>query len=268
MINSPKKSDLITLAYRAGEILRDGYGKNHTVKHKGIIDLVTEIDKASEAFLIKEIQTSYPGHKIIAEENGEISGQNDHCWYIDPLDGTVNFAHNIPFFAVSIAYEENGKVKLGVIYDPMRDECFSAEAGQGAFLNDKIIQTSETNQLIDSLLVTGFPYIMTEPKNNNLDHFAHMSLITQGVRRLGSAALDLCYVGAGRLDGFWEIGLSSWDIAAGSLIVEEAGGVITRLDGNKNILVPPCQIIAANPMIHDKLLVELQSVNNQKSHID
>ena len=268
MIKTPEKSDLIKLAYRAGEILRNGYGQSHTIKHKGIIDLVTEIDKASEAFLINEIQTEFPDHKIIAEENGEISGQNDHCWYIDPLDGTVNFAHNIPFFTVSIAYEENGKVKLGVVYDPMRDECFSAETGQGAFLNDIKLQASETNQLIDSLLVTGFPYIMTDPINNNLDRFEHMSLITQGVRRLGSAALDLSYVAAGRFDGFWEIGLSPWDVAAGSLIVEEAGGVVTRLDGNKNILTPPCEIIAANSMIHGKLLSELLSVNKQKPHID
>ena len=258
MTKTPKKSDLITLAYRAGEILHDGYGKTHTIKHKGIIDLVTEIDKAAEALLIKEILAGYPNHKIVAEENGEISGQNDHCWYIDPLDGTINFAHHIPFFAVSIAYEENGKVKFGVVYDPMRDECFFAETGQGAFLKDTKLQVSETDQFIDSLLATGFPYIMANPKNNNLDRFAHMSMITQGVRRLGSAALELCYVAAGRLDGFWEIGLSPWDIAAGSLIVQEAGGIATQLDGSNNILTPPCQIVAANPKLHQRLLDELQ----------
>ena len=260
MLQQPKIEDLIELAKKSGSILKEGYGKQHEIKHKGIIDLVTEIDKESETFLIQEIQEHYPGHRIIAEENGEINGQNDHCWYIDPLDGTVNFAHNIPIFAVSIAYVENGDIKLGVVYDPMRDECFSAEEGNGAYLNSKELNVSKTDELINSLLVTGFPYIMDDPVNNNLDRFAHMSLKTQGVRRLGSAALDLCYVAAGRFDGFWEIGLSPWDIAAGSLIVREASGVVTRLDNIEDILERPCQIVTANKKLYPKLMNELKLI--------
>ncbi len=207
---SPNIIDIEQLARGAGAILREGYSKQHEIKYKGVIDLVTEIDHASEAFLINKIQTHFPDSHIIAEESGETKGDNEGIWYIDPLDGTVNYSHHIPVFCVSIAYAVNGTVKLGVVYDPMRDELFSAERGNGAFLNGKAIHASNTTELQKSLLVTGFPYDTWNTKKDNFRNFEKLAKMTQGVRRLGSAALDGCYVAAGRLDGYWEKKLKPW----------------------------------------------------------
>ena len=256
-MNTPTLADLERLARLAGQILYDGYEKDHRVDYKGVIDLVTEVDHQSEAFLIGEIQRLFPDHGILAEESGSFDGHAEHLWLVDPLDGTVNYAHGVPFFGVSIGYAHKGQVTLGAVYDPMRDELFSAERGQGAWLNGRPLKVSQTDELARSLLVTGFPYDTWTSKRNNFDYFAKLGKMTQGVRRLGSAALDLCYVGAGRLDGFWELSLKPWDVAAGGLVAEAAGAKVTTVFGGPDYIHPPQSILAANPVLHAKLLVEL-----------
>ncbi len=242
------------IAREAGEILRAGYGQHHQIDHKGAIDLVTEVDHRSEKFLLDELHRQFPSHQVITEESGAIQGADCCLWYLDPLDGTVNYAHAIPIFTVSIAYQEGDVIRLGAVYDPMRDECFTAERGKGAWLNGKPIQVSTQVDLDQSLLVTGFPYDIRTHPENNLDHYIRFSLLTQGVRRLGSAALDLCYVAAGRFDGFWEIRLSPWDVAAGGLIAEEAGAKVTNIHGKADYLSPPQSILAAGPPLHHQML--------------
>ena len=253
----PTLLDLERLARGAGEILRNGYNKDHTVHYKGTIDLVTETDHASEAFLIGEIQARFPDSHIIAEESGETKGENEGIWYIDPLDGTVNYSHHITVFCVSIAYAANGIVKLGAVYDPLRDEMFLAERGKGASLNGKAIHASSTTELQKSLLVTGFPYDTWNTKQDNFRNFEKLAKMTQGVRRLGSAALDGCYVAAGRFDAFWELTLKPWDIAAAGLIAEEAGARVTATDGKPDYISSPQSILAAAPGIYEKMLEQL-----------
>jgi myo-inositol-1(or 4)-monophosphatase len=253
----PTLLDLETLACRAGEILRAGFGAHHQIDKKGAIDLVTEVDHRSEAFIKGEIQRRFTSHRIIAEESGILSGEACCAWIVDPLDGTVNYAHGVPIFSVSIAFQLNGVVILGAVYDPMKDECFSAEKGKGAWLNGTSIHVSATDNLNDSLLVTGFPYDIRTNPENNLAHYANFATLTQGVRRLGSAALDLCYVGSGRFDGFWELRLSPWDLAAGGLIAREAGATVTDLVGGKEYLSPPNSVLAATPGIHAAMLAVL-----------
>ncbi len=254
----PTLLDLERLARGAGAILRDGYNTEHQVSYKGLIDLVTETDHASEAYLIKEIQTLFPESHIIAEESGETKGDNEGIWYIDPLDGTVNYAHHIPTFCVSIAYAIKGSVTLAAVYDPLRDEMFTAERGKGAFLNGKPIHASDTTELQKSLLVTGFPYDTWNTKLDNFRNFEKLAKMTQGVRRLGSAALDGCYVAAGRFDGFWELSLRPWDIAAAGLIAEEAGARVTATNGKPDYISAPQSILAAAPGIYEKLLEQLK----------
>jgi myo-inositol-1(or 4)-monophosphatase len=253
----PTLNDIETLARGAGKILRAYSGQQLQIKHKGEIDLVTEADHHSEAYLIGEIRQRFPTHRIITEESGELSGTQDQIWYIDPLDGTLNYAHRLPIYAVSIAYEENGCVTLGVVYDPERDECFSAELGRGAWLNGIRLEGPPAQVLEHSLLVTGFSYDIRTNPVNNLDHFATFSLRSYGVRRLGSAAIDLCYVAAGRIDGYWELQINSWDIAAGGLIAQEAGAVVTNVTGDPNYLTPPYSILAASSLLHPQMLVVL-----------
>jgi myo-inositol-1(or 4)-monophosphatase len=250
----PTLFDLENLARQAGALLRAGYGQCHQIDHKGVIDLVTEVDRHSEDYLIGEIHRRFPGHHILTEESGVLTGEKGQTWYIDPLDGTVNYAHGIPIFTVSVAYAEKGKVRLGVVYDPMRDECFTAERGGGARLNGQSLQVSSVPDLDQSLLVTGFPYDIRTTHQNNLDNYARLAVVSQGVRRLGSAALDLCYVAAGRFDGYWEVHLELWDLAAGGLIAQEAGAMVTNLQGNPNYFIPPISIVAANPLIHSHML--------------
>lgn len=254
----PTLLDVEILAHQAGAILRASYGRRLEVRHKGLIDLVTDADQRSEAFLLNEIRRSFPGQRVITEESSGLAGDGSQVWYIDPLDGTVNFAHGIPIFCVSLGYAEEGIVRLGIVYDPLRDECFSAERGRGACLNGQPIQTAEAQDLDHSLLVTGFPYDIRTNPENNLDHYTHLSLISQGVRRMGSAALDLCYVAAGRFDGFWELRLNAWDVAAGGLIAQEAGARVTNLAGEPDYLSPPRSILAAHPRIHALMLKALQ----------
>jgi myo-inositol-1(or 4)-monophosphatase len=250
----PALSDLESLARGAGEILRAGYQQINLVDHKGEIDLVTEVDRQSEAYLLESIAEKFPSHRVVAEETGGLEGSDHQVWYIDPLDGTTNFAHKLPIFSVSIAFADAGELSLGVVYDPMRDELFSAERGKGAWMNGDSIGVGGTTELSRSLLVTGFPYDRFENPDNNLAYFNRFALRVQGIRRLGSAALDLCYVACGRMDGFWEIRLEPWDLAAGTLIAREANAEVTKLDGTPDILTPPYNVVAANPILHDLML--------------
>jgi myo-inositol-1(or 4)-monophosphatase len=255
----PTLTEIEGLARRAGELLRaayiarPGFGNSLKVEHKGVIDLVTEVDRQSERLLLDEISQRYPHHRIVSEESGVLSGEDCCIWYIDPLDATTNFAHGLPHFCVSIGFRQDGNLQFGVVYDPMREECFSAEAGSGACLNGQPIRVSATPSLSDGLLTTGFPYDIRTGQETNLENYARFALRSQGVRRLGSAALDLCYVAAGRIDGYWEMSIYPWDIAAGVLIVREAGGLVTRMQGETDVLTPPYSIIAANPTLHAQM---------------
>lgn len=251
---TPTLAHLERLARQAGEVLRAGYEGEHQVDYKGVIDLVTEVDHQSEDLLLGEIQRLFPGHQIVSEEIGLVPGRAGDQWYIDPLDGTVNYAHGIPLFSVSIAYARDGNVTLGAVYDPLRDELFTAEREKGAWLNGRRLQVSPAAELRRSLLVTGFPYDAWSTPRNNLEYFGRFARLTQGVRRLGSAALDLCYLAAGRFDGYWELSLKPWDVAAGGLIAAEAGAAVTDLDGGPDYLTPPCSLLAATPLIHGPML--------------
>jgi myo-inositol-1(or 4)-monophosphatase len=248
----------IDLARRAGGLLRTGYGHAGTVRYKGPIDPVTEYDLRCEALIRDGLHAAFPEDAVLGEEGGG-SGQGDGRWFVDPLDGTVNFTHAIPIFAVSMAFEFSNRLVLGVTYDPMRDELFHATAGGGAWLNDERLQVSEAEQLDRSLLVTGFPYNIRSAPDNNLGHYAAFAMRSLGVRRLGSASLDLAYVAAGRLDGYWEFAVEAWDIGAGILLVEEAGGRATRADGQPNPLQPPSSILATNARLHPAMLAVLNS---------
>ena len=255
----PTLSEIERLAREAGAILRDGYSKEHQINYKGVIDLVTEVDHQSEAFLLGEVRRQFHDHHIFAEESGIIQGSAEHTWYIDPLDGTVNYAHHIPIFSVSIAYAAQGELQVGAVYDPMRDEMFSAERSKGAWLNGKPLQASSATELQKSLMVTGFPYDAWDTDQDNFANFVRFAKLTQGVRRLGSAALDLCYVAAGRFDGFWELSLKPWDVAAGGLICKEAGASITNVNGKEDFISPPQSVVACAPGIHARILQELHA---------
>jgi len=253
----PTLSYVENLARQSGAILRAGYDTEHQVGYKGVIDLVTEVDHQSEKFLLGEIQKVFPDHHIFSEEAGVIQGNDEDVWYIDPLDGTVNYAHHIPIFCVSIGYAFRGILTLGAVYDPMREEMFLAERGKGAYLNGRSLRVSSATDLQRSLLVTGFPYNAWNTPQDNFANFVKFGKISQGVRRLGSAALDLCYVAAGRFDGFWEMALNPWDVAAGGLIAEEAGARVTSVTGAADYLSAPQSVIACTPGIHARMLEEL-----------
>ena len=254
----PKLSYLENLARQSGAILKAGYETEHQVGYKGVIDLVTEVDHQSEEYLLGEIRKDFPDHHIFSEESGIIQGSDEHTWYVDPLDGTVNYAHHIPIFCVSIAYAFQGRLSLGAVYDPMRDEMFLAERGQSSYLNGRRLRVSTVTELQRSLLVTGFPYNAWDTPQDNFNNFVRFGKLSQGVRRLGSAALDLCYVAAGRFEGFWEMALNPWDVAAGGLIAEEAGARVTNVSGEADYLSSPQSVIACTPGIHARMLEELR----------
>jgi myo-inositol-1(or 4)-monophosphatase len=241
-----------TTARQAGKLLRERIDKRHTVHYKGEINLVTEADRLSEALIVEQIRASFPDHGILAEESPEMTNCSGARWIIDPLDGTTNYAHGFPVFCVSIALEMEGEIRLGAVYNPMLDEMFVAEKGAGAFLNGIRLKVSDTTELSRSLLATGFPYDIRENRNNNIHYFEAMSLNAQAVRRAGAAALDLAYVATGRFDGFWELKLMPWDMAAGCLLIEEAGGVVTDLNNAPLDLLSP-HILASNGLIHDEM---------------
>src|ERR1700674_4217661 len=209
-------------ARQAGAIVREGYGEAVHVTHKGAIDLVTETDQRSEAAILATLRRAFPGHAINSEESGRAAG-DEYEWLVDPLDGTTNFAHKFPVFSTSIALTFQRRLIVGVVYDPLRDELFSAEAGQGARLNGAPIHVSETSALGQALLSTGFPYDVRTNSSNNLAEFTRFQLVSQGVRRTGSAALDCCCVAEGHLDGFWELRLNPWDVGAGGVDGAAAG---------------------------------------------
>ena len=242
----------IGAAYKGAEALRHHFG-NTQVKKKGRIDLVTEADTASEQTIIETIRAAFANHTILAEESGLNDGSPDHQWYIDPLDGTTNFAHGVGLVAVSIAYAEKGQLVLGIVLSPFTNELFIAVAGQGATLNGRPIGVSTEETVSDSLLVTGFPHDLTIDFNPMMARFSNCLSAARGVRRLGSAALDLCYVACGRFGGFWEQNLHPWDTAAGVLIAEEAGGTITDFV-NREYSVDKKEILATNGKIHQEMI--------------
>jgi myo-inositol-1(or 4)-monophosphatase len=247
------------LARGAGDILKHYAAREKQVEFKGRANLVTIADKESEAFIIRGIHECYPSHSILAEESGTAqSGDNMKVrWVIDPLDGTTNFAHQYPFYCVSIAVEENGIVTCGAVYDPCRDELFTAERGEGAFLNGEPLQVSDVDKLSDALLLTGFPYDFREHIEIPLGLFREFLMESQAVRRGGSAALDLCHMAAGRCDGFWELKLQPWDTAAGSVIAEESGARITDFF-NGPYAIYRKEILASNGRIHEEMLAVLK----------
>lgn len=256
-MNQPTLADLERLARQAGQILYDSYEKDHQVGYKGVIDLVTEVDHASENFILGEVRRQFEGHAFLAEESGASGSASEHQWIIDPLDGTVNYAHGVPLFCVSIAYAFQGRVLLGAVFDPMRAEMFSAERGGGATLNGRPLKVAGVDSLQQSLMVTGFPYNSWNSVPSNFVLYEKLGRLTQGVRRLGSAALDLCYIAAGRLDGYWELSLNPWDIAAAGLIAEEAGARVTNMQGQPDYVRTPVSIVAANPVLYPKLMEQL-----------
>jgi myo-inositol-1(or 4)-monophosphatase len=243
----------IEVARDAGQLLLEKFGRDITVNKKGDYNLVTEADLASERLIVERIKSHYPKHSILAEESGDAVVIDDNVWkwIIDPLDGTTNFAHGYPCFCVTLALEHEGEIVVGVTFDPTRNELFSAERGRGASLNNKPIRVSSTEELSESLIVTGFPYNFKE-RPDFARYLNEFLLRSRAVRRDGSAALDMAYVACGRFDGFWEEGLSPWDMAAGVLIIEEAGGQVTAYNQAKfSIYSPP--ILATNGLIHTQM---------------
>lgn len=241
----------------AGKLLLEYARSGFRVRHKNPIDLVTDADHAAEQLIISHIRARFPMHRFLAEEQGHVEpSPSPYLWVIDPLDGTTNFAHGYPAYCVSIGLEYQGRCILGVVVDPSRDELFTATEGSGAQLNGQTISVSETSILGASLLVTGFAYDIRETARNNLDHFAKFALKAQGLRRTGSAALDLCYVAAGRFDGFWEVRLNPWDMAAGSVIVQQAKGQLTDFSGAE-LSIYGQELVASNGHIHQAMLTVL-----------
>ena len=238
--------------------------RNHVkIEYKGSADLVTVADRQSEALIIDRIRRDFPAHDIMGEEGTRIETGSDYKWYVDPLDGTTNFAHGYPVFCVSLAVEFQNHRIAGAVYDPTRDEMFTAEKGSGAYLNGEPIKVSTVPKLAESLIATGFPS-QKRHKNPNIYFYHHLTLHSHGVRRAGSAALDLCNVAAGRFDGFWEFNLNPWDTAAGVLIVEEAGGRVTNFSGGQ-FQIASRETLASNTLIHDQLLREFQLVFEGKT---
>lgn len=244
-------------AQKAGKILKEGLRNEVEIFYKGDLNLVTNIDTRSEKAIVDLIGRDFPDHQIMAEEGQGQKNPSPYRWIIDPLDGTTNYAHRFPFFCVSIALEIKGKVVLGVVYDPVRKELFFAERGKGAFLNDRPMTVSSVKSLDKSLLVTGFAYDIRNHPENNFIHFLNFSMRAQAVRRTGSAALDLCYVAAGRFDGFWELKLNPWDTAAGALILTEAGGKVSSFSGNP-FSVYEREILATNRHLHSEMIQVLK----------
>jgi myo-inositol-1(or 4)-monophosphatase len=269
--NTPNDSFLpvmSAIAREAGALLLQYFHQGLKIEYKGDADLVTAADRAAETLIRERISKQFPSHDVLGEEQGLNDQRGDYRWYVDPLDGTTNFAHGYPVFAVSMALEhqaleerssgQRGRRIAGVIYDPTRDELFTAEQGRGAHLNGKLIHVSKATRLEECLVATGFPSHKRH-KNPNIYFYHQITLRTHGVRRAGSAALDLCNVACGRFDGFWEFNLNPWDTAAGVLIVEEAGGKVSRFDGSPFEL-DSRETLASNGLVHEALLHEFQEI--------
>ncbi len=251
----PRMSEI---AREAGGLLMGYFHRRVKIEYKGEADLVTEADRASEKLILERIRAQWPSHEVIGEEGTKIETGGDYRWYVDPLDGTTNFAHSFPVFCVSLGLAFQGKRKAAVLYDPTRDELFAAERDKGAFLNGQKIEVSKVSKLAQSLVSTGFPSHKRH-KNPNIYFYHQLTLRSHGVRRAGSAALDLASVACGRYDGFWEFNLNAWDTAAGILIVEEAGGKVTGFQG-QDLAITDRDVLASNGLIHAELLHEFEEV--------
>jgi len=250
------------VALEAGQLLLDRFRTEFGISHKGVVNLVTEVDLAAEELIVSRIRQSFPGHTILAEERySQVRGKGI-TWVIDPLDGTTNYAHGYPVFSVSIGLEIDGEIQWGAVFDPTRNELFAAAKGRGATCNGAPIKISKAASLTASLLATGFPYDIQTDHRNNLENFCAFAVHVQGIRRAGSAALDLCYVAAGRYDGFWEFKLKPWDCAAGSLIVREAGGIVSNFSGQP-LDIYKGEIAASNGLIHQAMLDILASTGQR-----
>jgi myo-inositol-1(or 4)-monophosphatase len=250
----------VALAREVGDLLQRERSGARRIAFKGSpTNLVTEMDARAEAIIVDRLTEAFPDDAILAEERGARAGRSGRRWIIDPLDGTTNYAHGLPIFGVSVALEAAGRVMLGVVYDPSQRELFVAERGRGAFCNDTRLAVSSTDTLDASLLATGFPYDIRVNPDNNLKEYAAFSVRARGVRRLGSAVLYLSWVAAGRFDGYWELRLGAWDVAAAGLIVEEAGGRLTAIGGGPVDLDAPT-VVASNGRIHDEILSVLREI--------
>src|SRR5579872_526963 len=243
--------DIAAIAREAGALLLKYFHQRVKIEYKGDVDLVTEADRNSEKLIVERIKKQWPGHDIVGEEGTRTAFNSDYRWYVDPLDGTTNFAHGFPVFCVSMALEHKGERVAGVLYDPTRDELFAAEKGKGAWLNGGRIHVSKTAELAESLVATGFPSHKRH-KNPNIHFYHQITLRTHGVRRLGAAALDLCYTACGRFEAFWEFNLKPWDTAAGTLIAREAGGRVSDMVGGEYDLASP-EVLASNGLVHEEL---------------
>ncbi len=248
----------IAAAEAGARILTEKFGTTLRVEHKGAVDLVTEADRAAETAIVDLIRQRYPNHDILAEEGDYGSRSGRHRWIIDPLDGTTNYAHGFPWFAVSIGLEVDGEVRLGVVFNPSMNELFVAEKGEGATLNGRPISVSKVARLDQALLATGFPYDRKESAANNYDNFVNFQQAAQACRRPGVASLDLACIAAGRFDGYWEMKLKPWDVAAGTLLVEEAGGVLSDFAGNR-FDIHGRECLASNGLVHRQMLDILRS---------
>ena len=242
------------IAKEAGNLIKEGFGQNFQIEFKtNESNLVTEIDQKSEKLIKEYIAKEFPTHGILAEESGATEGDSEYLWVIDPIDGTTNFAHGLPIFSVSIGVQKKGETICGVVLDVMRDAMYSAEIGSGAFCNGQKLSVSKNDNLKRSVLVTGFPYDIADNPNNAIERFGAFLRNSRAVRRLGSAAIDLCYVASGVFDGYWEVSLHPWDMCAGKLLVEEAGGIVTNFK-NEKMDIYSKQILATNNFVHNSML--------------
>lgn len=251
------KRTAIKAAFKSGRILQSYFGSTLDIRKKGTVDLVTQADTASEAAIIEIIRKTFPGHSILAEESGLDQGDVAHQWIVDPLDGTVNFAHQVPVFSISIAFARNGIPEMGVVLNPVSGELFTAVAGEGAFLNNRPIRTSGTTTVADSLLATGFPYNLRSVFDTITRRLINCLRAARGIRRFGSAAIDLCALSCGRFDGYWEQNLQPWDTAAALVIARESGATLTDFD-NHPFQIEHQEILATNGHIHAEMLSLLQ----------
>jgi myo-inositol-1(or 4)-monophosphatase len=242
----------VEIAREAGALLSRYFERRIGYELKGEHDLVTEADRQSEKLIVERLRSRFPSHSIVAEEGGGVSNESEYRWYVDPLDGTTNFAHGFPVFNVTLALEHNREIVAGVVFDPTRDELFTAEKGAGAWLNNRRIRVSTAARIEESLVATGFPSYRRH-QNVNVHFYYQLAMISHGVRRAGAAALDLAYVACGRLEAFWEFGLKPWDMAAGTLLVSEAGGVCSDMKGG-HMGMPGPHLLADNGMIHDAVV--------------
>jgi myo-inositol-1(or 4)-monophosphatase len=251
----------VEIAHEAGSLLANYFERRVPFQLKGEFDLVTEADRASEQLVVERLRTHFPSHAVVAEEGGGVETSSEYRWFVDPLDGTTNFAHGFPAFNVTLGLTRAGETIAGVVYDPTRRETFSAERGGGAFLNSRRIHVSTAKLLGESLSSTGFPS-RKRHHNRNIHYYYQLAMASHGVRRTGSAAIDLAYVASGRLDFFWEFGLKPWDMAAGTLLVQEAGGRVSNMCGQPHSLTTSDDLVADNGILHDQIIEIFSEISN------